>query len=164
MRVAIALGMFAGMRGGDVVRVGWSAYDGQNIEWRQRKTSDPVWLPADYRLRAILDETPRAATTIVAGAAGRPWAEATLRKEFRQLILRLERERRVGTGLTFHGLRSAAGKNLADLGADVRAIQAMLGHRSTAMAIHYSSEADRRRAATAAVHVLERHEHKVGKL
>jgi integrase len=63
---------------------------------------------------------------------------------------------RVRPGLTFHGLRSTAGKVPADPGADVRAIQAMLGHRSTAMAIHYSNEADRKRAATAAVHVLER--------
>ena len=30
---------------------------------------------------------------------------------------------------------------LADLGADVRAIQALLGHRSTTMALHYSNEA-----------------------
>lgn len=156
LRVAIALGMYAGTRGGDVVRIGWTAYDGSSIEWRQGKTGDAVWLPAHRDLRTILNETPRVATTIVAGASGRPWKHATLSKEFRALILRLEREGRVRPGLTFHGLRSTAGKVLADLGADVRAIQAMLGHRSTAMAIHYSNEADRKRAATAAVHVLER--------
>jgi integrase len=156
--------MFAGTRGGDAVRVGWSAYDGQTIEWRQGKTGDVVWLPAHRELRAILDHTPRTATTIVAGGSGRPWAEATLRKEFRTLILRLERAGQVGSGLTFHGLRSTARKMLADLGADVRAIQALLGHRSATMALHYSNEADRRRAAAAAVLVLERREHKVGKL
>lgn len=154
--VAIALGMYAGMRGGDVVRVGWTAYDGSAIEWRQGKTGDAVWLPAHRDLRAVLDGTPRVATTIVTGASGRPWKHASMSKEFRALILRLEHDGRVRAGLTFHGLRSTAGKLLADLGADVRAIQAMLGHRSTAMAIHYSNEADRKRAATAAVHVLER--------
>jgi integrase len=156
LKVAVALGKFAGMRGGDVVRVGWSAYGGTGIEWRQGKTGDLVWLPVHRELRVILDQAPRVATTIVAGAMGRPWLEATLRKEFRTLIVRLEHAGRVGHGLTFHGLRSTAGKTLADLGADVRAIQALLGHRTAAMALHYSNEADRRRAATAAVHMLER--------
>ena len=57
---------------------------------------------------------------------------------------------------SLHGLRHTAGKTLADLGADPRMIQAPLGQRSLSMAIHYSQEADRRRAAAAALHVLER--------
>jgi integrase len=78
----------------------------------------------------------------VTGAAGRPLKEAGLAKAFRTLIKRLEREEKVGIGLTFHGLRHTAGKSLADLGADPRAIQALLGQRSLSMAIHYSQEAD----------------------
>ena len=46
MKIAIGLGMFAGMRIGDAVRVTWSIYDGANLEWRQGKTGDAVWLPA----------------------------------------------------------------------------------------------------------------------
>jgi integrase len=154
-RIAIALGMFAGMRGGDVVRVGWSAYNGQEIEWRQGKTGDAVWLPAARELRIILDAAPRVATTIVTGASNRPWTEGTLRKEFRTLIASLEKSGQVAKGLTFHGLRSTAATNLANLGADVRAIQAMLGHRSAVMALHYSRDASKRRAGTAAIHLLD---------
>jgi integrase len=83
-----------------------------------------------------------------------PRQVATLRKEFRQLIALLEAENQIAPGLTFHGLRTTAAKNLADLGADVRAIQAMLGHRSASMALHYSREADTRRAASAAIEIL----------
>lgn len=155
LKLAIALGMFAGMRIGDAVRVTWSIYDGANLEWRQGKTGDTVWLPAHRDLRALLDAAPRMAATIVTGAAGRPLKEAGLAKAFRSLILRLEQADNVGVGLTFHGLRHTAGKTLADLGADPRAIQALLGQRSLSMAIHYSQEADRRRAAAAAVHFLE---------
>jgi integrase len=155
LKLAIALGMFAGMRIGDAVRVTWSIYDGANLEWRQGKTGDTVWLPAHRDLRALLDAAPRLAATIVTGVAGRPLKEAGLSKAFRTLILRLERLGRIGNGLTFHGLRHTAGKTLADLGADPRAIQALLGQRSLAMAIHYSQEADRRRAAAAAVSFLE---------
>lgn len=158
LKTAIAIGMYAGMRIGDVVRLGWSAYTGDAIEWRQGKTGDLVWLPAHRDLRAILAETPRVATTIVAGAHGRPWTAATLRKEFRALVVRLLHDGRVLPGLTFHGLRSTAATRLADAGADIRAIQALLGHRTAAMALHYSRGADRRRAATAAVHLLERRE------
>lgn len=155
LRVAVALGMYAGMRGGDVVRIGWSAYDGSAVEWRQGKTGDAVWMPAHRHLREILDSAPRIATTIVAGIRGRPWASITLRCEFRKLILRLERSGAVEPGLTFHGLRSTAAVMLADVGADVRAIQALLGHRTAREALHYSEEADRRRAATTAVRALE---------
>jgi integrase len=54
-----------------------------------------------------------------------------------------------------HGLRTTAAKNLADLGADVRAIQAMLGHRTPIMSFHYSRGAEQKRAARAAVVTLE---------
>lgn len=155
LKMAIALGMFAGMRIGDAARVTWSIYDGTNIEWRQGKTGDAVWLPAHRELRTLLDAAPRTATTIVTGAAGRPLMESGLAKAFRTLIVLLERDGRIGDGLTFHGLRHTAGKTLADLGADPRAIQALLGQRSLSMAIHYSQEADRRRAATTAIYFLE---------
>jgi len=98
---------------------------------------------------------PRAVAGALTGAAGRTLKESGLAKAFRTLILRLERERKIGDSLTFHGLRHTAGKMLADLGADPRAIQALLGQRSLSMAIHYSQEADRRRAASAAVQFLE---------
>jgi integrase len=156
LRLAIALGMYAAMRIGDATRVTWSIYDGAALEWRQGKTGDEVWVPAHRDLRILLDQAPRPATTIVTGARGRPLTEAGLAKSFRTLILGLERQGKIGDDLTFHGLRHTAGKTLADLGADPRMIQALLGHRSMAASLHYSDAADRRRAATAAIHVLER--------
>jgi integrase len=51
--------------------------------------------------------------------------------------------------VTSYGLRHTAGKTLADVGADPRAIQAFLGQRSLAIAIHHSRKADRRRTAAA---------------
>jgi integrase len=155
LKVAIGLGMFAGMRIGDAATVTWSIYDGNSLEWRQGKTGDPVWMPADSRLKAILDVARRTATTIVTGHSGRPLKEAGLAKAFRTLILKLEQAGQIGAGLTFHGMRHTAGAALADLGADPRMIQALLGHRSMAASLHYSEGADRRRAAAAAVELLE---------
>lgn len=156
LRVAVALGMFASMRGQDIVAIDWAVYDGKAISWEQGKTGDKVWKPARQALREILDATPRTGRTIVTGISGRPWAEATLRKEFRTLIARLEKAGRIGTGLTLHGLRSTNATNLANQGADIRAIQAELGHRTAAMSLHYSRKADLKRAAATATAILDR--------
>lgn len=155
LRLAVALGMYACMRLGDAVRVTWAVYDGNALDWRQGKTGDSVWVPAHRELRALLDAAPRTATTIVTGVNGRPLKESGLAKSFRTLILRLRNAGRIGDGLTFHGLRHTNGNALADLGADPRMIQALLGHRSMAASLYYSDRADRRRAAAAAVHKLE---------
>jgi integrase len=160
LRLALALACYAGMRGGDIVRVTWAIYDGKTLEWRQGKTGDPVWLPALLELRAILDEAQRIAPTIVTSAYGRPLTEAGLRKAFHTLVLRLERDRRVAPGLTLHGRRHTLGDELANLGADPRIIQAVLGHRSMAASLHYSAGADRRRAASAAIELLEKRSRK----
>jgi integrase len=85
------------------------------------------------------------------------------RKAFRTLILRLEKEGRIAPGLTLYGRRHTLGDALADLGAEPRMIQAVLGHRSMPASLHYSAGADRKRAAAAAVHLLETNrEHRTG--
>lgn len=155
LQLGIALAVYAGMRGGDIVRVTWSIYDGQNIEWKQGKTGDAVWLPALSELRVLLDNAERVAPTIVTSTYGRPLTEAGLRKAFRTLILRLQKAEKIAPGLTLHGRRHSLGDLLADLGAEPRMIQAVLGHRSMPASLHYSAGADRKRAAAAAVHLLE---------
>jgi len=65
LRVAIALGAYTGLRESDVACAAWSCYDGKAIETRQSKTGNPVWIPAHYKLREILDNTPRVSPVIV---------------------------------------------------------------------------------------------------
>lgn len=154
LKLGIALACHAGMRGGDVVRVTWSIYDGQRLEWKQGKTGDEVWLPALPQLKAIMDDAKHVAPTIVTSVYGRPLSEAGLRKAFRTLILRLMREGKVAPGLTLHGCRHTLGDELANLGAEARMIQAVLGHRSLSASLHYSQGADRRRQASAAIELL----------
>lgn len=155
LKLALGLGYYAGMRGGDIVRVTWSIYDGQRLEWKQGKTGDTVWLPALTELRDLLDAAPRIAPTIATNSYDRPMTEAGLRKAFRTLILRLLKTGRIAPGLTLHGCRHTLGDELANVGAEARMIQAVLGHRSMSASLHYSQGADRKRAAAAAVHLLE---------
>lgn len=121
----------------------------------RRWSSTCTWLPALPELRTILDKAERSAPTIVTSAYGRPLTEAGLRKAFRTLVLRLERDQMIAAGLTLHGRRHTLGDELANLGADPRMIQAVLRHRSMAASLHYSAGADRRRAASAAVELLK---------
>jgi integrase len=67
------------------------------------------------------------------------------------LIKGLEKTGQVQPGLTFHGLRHTAGRKLAENGAEPHMIAAMLGHRTLAMAWHYSKDANRKELARAAV-------------
>lgn len=154
LRVALALAYYAGMRRGDVVRVTWSIYDGEQLEWKQGKTGDPVWLPALSELRAILDAAPRIAPQIATNSYNRPMTNAGLSKAFRLLILRLLKEGKVAPGLTLHGARHTLGDDLANAGAEPQMIQAVLGHRSMSASLHYSRGADRKRLGAAGIHLL----------
>lgn len=158
--VSVAIAAYAGLRESDVVRATWACYDGQAIETRQTKTGYPVWVPAHYRLRAILDATPRVSPLIVIGEKGKPYTADTLRNLFFRLIGRLAREGRVGPGLSFHGLRHTLGTQLAEAGCDAQTIASILGQRSTSMAEHYSRTANRRGNASAAIERLEQRDRK----
>jgi integrase len=156
LKVGIALGMFAGMREGDVIRQPRRGYDGAWLCWMQGKTGAAVELPVHPTLKAILDEKPGRPSeveplTLVANNQGQPYTANGFRTIFFRLIQRLETEGKVRPGLTFHGLRHTAGRVLADRGADPRTIAALLGHKTLQMAAHYSEEHDRKKRAVAAI-------------
>jgi integrase len=57
-------------------------------------------------------------------------------------IAKLEREGKVGAGLTFHGLRHTVGTLLTEAGVNLDTVRRWLGQKTLAMAIHYSETAD----------------------
>lgn len=156
LALAVAIGAYTGLRQGDVLRLPWSAYDGQSLTLRQAKTGEALWIPAHSALVAYLDAAPRKSPIIVVGARGRPFTSDGFRARFFRAMRKLEAAGRVGVGLTFHGLRHTVGKQLADAGCDERTIAAILGHRTTAMAAHYSRDADNQRRAAVGIRRLER--------
>lgn len=160
LRTVIALGMFAGLREGDAIRLPWSAYEQNVIASVARKTGEPLWIPAHYRLRQILDATPKRSTIIAINSRAQAWTENGFRASFFKLIRKLRDEGRIGAGLTFHGLRHTVGKLIIDAGGETRDVQAILGHASEASSAHYSREADQRKRATATIKKMERVERK----
>jgi integrase len=115
-------------------------------------------VPVHRELRAILDEAKgrRSSPVIVTNSDGEPYTQAGFQGSFFKLIRRLTKEGKIIAGLSFHGLRHTVGTKLAESGCDAQTIAAVLGHKTTAMAEHYSRHANRGRLARAAVAKLER--------
>lgn len=161
----IALAMYAMLREGDIVAAKPSVWTGDAVDLEaQRKTGNVVWLPAHRELKAarkrydawLEDRRIVSISHLAVNSRGRPWTEDGLRASFFKIIRRLVADGKVEPGLTIHGLRHTAGKLAADAGADARTIAALLGHKTTAMAEHYSREADTRRRARDGIRRLER--------
>lgn len=80
--------------------------------------------------------------TIAATTHGTPWTVSGFNSTFIKAIAKLEREGKVGAGLTFHGLRHTVGTLLTEAGVNLDTVRRWLGQKTLAMAIHYSETAD----------------------
>jgi integrase len=148
---AYMLGLYTGQRLGDVVKMSRKAYDGTAIEVRQSKTDELLWIPAHKRLRAYLDGLPKTTMLFVTKADGTGWTESGLSHAFKKAT------KAAGlSGVVFHGLRHTAGKKLAEAGCTNKEIQAVLGHRNSQMADHYSRAAEQKILAKRAIERRER--------
>lgn len=169
MRVAIALGAYACLREGNVVRFAKSGYDGYAVQADQEKTDEPVWVPAHSVLKAILDARLAEERQLVAkgkpdtlmmvlGERGKPYRTTSgFRTMFFRFIRELEALGLVQPGLTFHGLRHTIPTILANLGASKGQIKPLTGQKSDASVAIYTETADRQRLAKSSMEMLERH-------
>jgi integrase len=142
----IALMMFTGLGPKDALRLPRTFYKDGEIATCRSKTGEPVFWPAPEALRAILEAAPRHdATTLCANSRGRPWTESGFRSSWEDVRKRLEKEGRIGPGLTLYGLRHTVAVILRELGYDDRAIADALGQKNPAMALLYAEGADLKR-------------------
>jgi integrase len=158
IRLAVAIAAYTGLRESNVVKVTWASYDGVAFETRQIKTGDPIWIKVHFRLREILEQTPRVSPVVLIGARGKPFTESGLRTSFFRLIRTLVAQGKVQPGLSFHGLRHTLGTTLAEAGCDAATIAAVLGQATTKMAEHYSKTAKRKHLVDAAIDLVEEHD------
>jgi integrase len=103
VRTAIALAAHTGLRQGDVMTFTWGSRENGYI--KQHKTGDVVYVPEHSKLTKILDVTPKTATVVVVNTRGKPYTEDgshTMFHKYREAMLKAGK---IGTGLTFHGLR-----------------------------------------------------------
>lgn len=123
LRLAMMLALWTGQRQGDLLRLTWSAYDGEWIRLKQGKTGARLAIPVGAQLKAILDATQRVSPLMLVNTDGSPWSPDGFRASWRKAC------QRAGiSGLTFHDLRGTAVTRLAIAGASEPEIAAITGH------------------------------------
>lgn len=147
------LAIHTGQRQADLLSMTWHQYNGAEIEVRQQKTDETVWIPAHAALKAALGAIPRNAVNILVSKNGQPWKRYHFSRLFRKATADAGVE-----GYVFHGLRKSAAVRLAEAGCPPDEIKAITGHKTNRMVEHYTKDADRKRLARAAVARLERPE------
>jgi integrase len=154
LRRAIVLALYTGQRQGDVLAMNWSDYDGEGISVTQQKTGAKLWIPCPVALKTELEswKANRSSVAIIASSKGRPYKGWS----FASLFSAEVKKHPELTGLVFHGLRKTAAAKLAEAGCSPHEIAAITGHRSLAMLMLYTAEAEQRTRAKAAVVKLER--------
>ena len=124
MGLAVLLGANLGQREGDVLTLGWSQYDGEAIQLRQRKTAQLIRVPVVSEVRFALGETPRISPNIlVSEVTARPYLEDNFRHLFREIANNAGLQ-----DLRFMDLRRTAVVSLAEAGCSVPEIAAITGH------------------------------------
>jgi len=156
LRVAIALAMFTGLRKGDVLSLSKSAIRAGQIWRKTSKTGQEISIPIHPDLAGLLEQAPsHSALTITATTHGTPWTVSGFNSTFIKAIAKLKRQRRIGAGLTFHGLRHTVGTLLIEAGVDLDTVRRWLGQKTLAMAIHYSETADTSKQMRSAMNKLD---------
>jgi len=155
MLIALDMGLYTGIRGGDLCRMTISDYQDGYIKVIQAKTGEPVWVHAHQVLRERLNKI-QGRLMLIATNTGCQFNEGHFRHLWHAAVLKAGLD-----GLTFHGLRTTAGTHLAEAGCSDAEIQAVLGQRTQVMAAHYRRYANKKILSEAAIMKLERSRPKV---
>lgn len=152
LHLPLLLALWTEQRQGDLLRLPWSAYDGERLRLRQSKTGARVTIPVGAPLKAALDAMPKRSTVILVNTDGKPWTEDGFRSSWRKACAVAG-----VVGLTFHDLRGTAVTRLALAGCTVPEIATITGHSLRDVgAILDSNYLDRDPAmAESAIHKLE---------
>lgn len=123
LRLPLILALWTGQRQGDLLRLPWSAYDGETIRLKQGKTGARVVVPVSGILREALAAVPRQSPIILLNSEGRPWTSDGFRSSWAKAC------KACGiVGLTFHDLRGTAVSRLALAGCTEMQVATLTGH------------------------------------
>lgn len=146
-RLALGLGLGTAQRRADVVRMGRQHVRGGKIAVTQQKTGTPLWLPIRPELQQLLDLVPPDRLAFLVTHTGAPYTAKGFAKKFARWC----REAAIPPGYSFHGLRKAACRRLAEAGCSASEIMAISGHKSLGECERYVREASQVRLAEQAI-------------
>jgi integrase len=123
LHLPLLLALWTGQRQGDLLRLPWSAYDGEYIRLRQSKGGRRIEIRVGAPLKAALDATPKRSTIILVNSEGKTWTPDGFRASWGKA------QRKAGiVGLTFHDLRGTAVTRLAIVECTEAEIAYITGH------------------------------------
>jgi integrase len=125
MQAALMLAMHTGQRQADLLRLHWSAYDGERITLKQGKGGKFVSIRCTTALRLLLDAmaADRKGLLILTTPTGRAWKKRYFNQHWNAAAVAAS----IGD-LHFHDLRGTAITMLAEAGCTVPQIAAVTGH------------------------------------
>lgn len=133
LHLALTLALWTGQRQGDLLRLTWTAYDGQHIRLKQRKTGARVVIPVGAPSKLALDAAKRKLAliekgkprplTILATESWTAWTESGFRASWRKACAKSG-----VVGVTFHDLRGTAVTRLALADCSEAEIATLTGH------------------------------------
>jgi integrase len=149
-RLAMALGLFTSQRKGDVIRMGRQHIRGDTLIVRQSKTGTTLQLPLLPELQQVIAATASSNLTFLTSPTGRPYHASSFGNDFRVWC----QEAGLLPRCTFHGLRYAMARRLAERGATTHQIAAITGHKSLNEIARYTQAPNQVRLAREAMKLM----------
>jgi integrase len=146
-RLALALGLYSGQRRGDVIRMGRQHVRDGVVHVRQEKTNAVLAIPVHPELARVLAAVPSTQMTFIQTLKGTPFTGHAFSDWFRKACKQAGLDKRC----SFHGLRKAACRRLAEADCTVHQIAAISGHKSLKEVERYTRAVDQVRLAQAAM-------------
>jgi len=154
------LGLFlTGLRISDFVNLRWSDIVDGKISVVAGKNRVRVKIAITGDLANLIEELPRDSVMMFTTPKGLPWKDSNL-----QRAIGYWTEKAGHKGYSAHGLRHARGAELAESGATVNEIMSALGHKTAAMATHYTSTANADTLADSAAEKVDAHRKRTKKV
>jgi Phage integrase family len=140
-RLAYAVLLYTGQRGGDAVDMLRPAGRASSIDLTQKKTNREMRISIHADLDHIIKATPANGVYLLGDATGRKLTRPALTR----LITRAMQDAGLPPRCKAHGLRNAILRRLAERGGISKQLQAVSGHRSLAELERYTEKAEQAR-------------------
>jgi len=136
LHLPLLLALWTGQRQGDLLRLPWSAYDGNHIRLKQSKTGKPVQIPVRGPLKVALDAAAKKSPIILLNSRDRAWTSDGFSISWRKACAKAGI-----VNLTVNDLRGTAVTRLALVGCTVPEIVSITGHSTrdvhSILDVHY---------------------------
>ena len=144
LKTVLVIARYAGFRGQTIAALTWREFQddpsfGKCFRTTARKNDESVWVPATKEVQAHLTTIGKTAMNIATKADGSPWdTEVQMQTAVSHFLRDLEKDGKIRSGTTLHGLRVTYAAALRRNGVGTGDIAAALGDRSERMGAHYT--------------------------